>query len=139
LSDLLSSASLLLAVLGVLYGIWYPEFIEALNVKVPKFTEDRNRPYRRVTSLLYGRAIPLSVASFVVSLIFFPDALKIIGFSIQDYQLNGFAALYDYNAVNTAYCFVIVMSIAIACYITYLSVKLGRLCRRFSSDSKKSD
>ena len=137
MSDLLSAASLLLAVLGVLYGLWYPEIIEALDVKVPDYPEDRKRPYRQVASVLYGRAIPLAVAALGVSLIFLPDALKIIGVSIQNFRLRGMAAVYDYHAVYTAFCFVVAMSIAIAVHLTIFSMKLGHLCKRLSSDTKR--
>ena len=138
MSDLLSAASLLLAVLGVLYGLWYPEIIEALDTKIPTFIEDRERPYRQVTSVLYGRAIPLAVAALGVSLIFLPDALKITHLSIQNYISRGIEALTDYNAVQTSYCFVVALSGAIAVHLAYFSVKLVCLRRRLIGKRKDS-
>lgn len=43
MSDLLSAASLLLAVVGVIYGLWYGEISIALETKLPSrnLAEDR--------------------------------------------------------------------------------------------------
>jgi hypothetical protein len=138
LSDLLSAASLLLAVLGVLYGLWYPEIMEALKEEVPHFSQDRRRPYQKISFILYGRALPLAIAASGVSLIFIPDAYRIILFSIQNYKLRGLDALNDFHAVSTAYCFVIAMSTAIAAHLIFFSVKLGLLRKRLSSDVDKA-
>jgi hypothetical protein len=130
MSDLLSAASLLLAVLGVLYGLWYPEIIAALDRKVPDFAEDCKGPYRHVSSVLYGRALPLTVAALGVSLIFLPDALKAVRDTILGYQVQGVACIRSYSAVYTAFCFVVAMSMAIAIHLAFFSAKLGRLCKR---------
>jgi len=139
MSDLLSSASLLLAVLGVLYGLWYPEIIAALEIKVPDFVEDRKRPYRQVSSVLYSRAFPLTIAAIGVSLIFLPDALKIVSDTVIEYQAQGIAYIRNYSAVHTAFCFVVAMSIAIAVHLTIFSVKLSRLSKRLSAKNNKKE
>lgn len=137
MSDLLSSASLLLAVLGVLYGLWYPEIIGALEVEIPDYSDDRKYPYLKITAVLFGRAIPLTIAGIGISIIFLPDALNIINYSIRNYQLIGFAALMHYNAVNTAFCFVVTLSFAIAIHLTIFSVKLYCLRNYLSLTSNK--
>jgi hypothetical protein len=133
MSDLLSAASLLLAVLGVLYGLWYPEIIDALGIKVPEYAEDRKRPYREVSSVLYSRALPLTIASLGVSLIFLPDAIKIVKDTVLEFQVQGITHLKNYSAVRAAFCFVVAMSITIAVHLTILSVKLSHLCKRLST------
>ena len=124
MSDLLSAASLLLAVIGVLYGLWYPEIIDALDIKVPAFSEDRAKPFRQVSSILYGRAIPLAIAALGVSLIFLPNAIEIILSSVQNILNKGINAIPDYDAVKTSFCFVVLLSGAIAIHIIYFFVKL---------------
>jgi len=136
LSDLLSAASLLLAVVGVLYGLWYPEIIEALGTKVPAFSEDRIKPFRQISSVFYGRAIPLAIAALGVLLIFLPNAVQIIVSTIQNLQSKGINALADYNAVQTSFCFVVALSGAIAIHLSYFSVKLFVLRNHLG---KKSD
>lgn len=130
MNDLLSAASLLLAVLGVLYGLWYPEIIDALEKTVPRYPEDRKRNYRSVSSVLYSRALPLTIAAIGVSLIFLPDAIKIVRASILGYKAQGIAYINNYNAVYTTFCFIVVMSFAIAAHLSFFSVKLSRLCIR---------
>lgn len=137
MSDLLSAASLLLAVLGVLYGLWYPEITAALEIKVPDFAEDRKRPYRQVSSVLYSRALPLTIAALGVSLIFLPEAIKITRDTFLQYQAQGVAYIKNYNAVYTAFCFVVAMSIAIAVHLTIFSAKLSRLRKRLSAKKEQ--
>ncbi len=132
MSDLLSAASLLLAVLGVLYGLWYPEIIAALEIKVPIHVEDRQGPYHKVTTVFYSRALPLTIASIGVSLIFLPDAVKISLDSIFGYSTQGILYLYSYSATHTAFCFVVAMSITIASHLTVFSIKLIRLRKKLA-------
>lgn len=137
MSDLLSAASLLLAVLGVLYGLWYPEIMDALDTEVPPFVEDRRHPYRQVVSVLYGRALPLMIAGIGISAIFLPDALHIALSSLRAYKMEGIAYLKDYSAVHTAFVFVVTMSVAITVHMTMFTVKLTRLCRRLLPRARK--
>lgn len=137
MSDLLSAASLLLAVLGVLYGLWYPEINDSLEIRVPEFTEDRRRPHRKVCNVLYSKALPLTIAALSVSLIFLPDAIKITKDTILEIQAQGIGYIKNYNAVYTAFCFVVVMSIAIAIHLTIFSTKLCRLLIRLSTKDEQ--
>lgn len=139
MSDLLSAASLLLAVLGMLYGLWYPEIIATLEIKVPPHVEDRQGPYHKVTTIFYGRALPLTIASIGVSLIFLPDAVKISLDSIFGYSTQGIFYLYSYSATRTAFCFVVAMSSTIAAHLIVFSIKLIRLRKRLAEKKKKEN
>lgn len=70
MSDLLSAASILLAVVGILYGLWYGEIKDALKEKVAAHPEDNGKAISHVSSVLSTRAIPLLVAASSVSVIF---------------------------------------------------------------------
>jgi hypothetical protein len=127
MSDLLSAASLLLAVVGVLYALWYPEITAALAESVPDYKEDRVKPYRRVHSVLIGRALPLSFAALTLGLIFLPDAVRITWKSLLAYYAKPGAFQSTYGAVETAFCFVVVFALAIAGHAFVLAYKLNRL------------
>lgn len=109
LANLLSASSLLLAVVGVLYGLWYAEISTALTTTVHQHRENNEKGFSDVSSVLFSRAVPLTVLAAPLGLIFLPDALKIV---VDSRVLYG-ASQGSYDAVRTAFCFVVIFSLAI--------------------------
>ena len=72
MSDLLSAASLFLAVLGLLYSAWYGEIRETLDIPAPDYKPDRGPVISKVKVAYYTRALPLVVGAATVSIILFP-------------------------------------------------------------------
>jgi uncharacterized membrane protein len=125
LNDLLSAASLLLAVVGILYGLWYPEIMAILGEEVPKFPEDRKSIYHRISSTLFSRAVPLTITALLVALVFLPDSIKIIVASVTTIQGSGSAGfLATYDAVRTAFCAVEILTIGISIHAAILTFQL---------------
>lgn len=135
LSDLLSAASLFLAVLGVLFGLWYPEISKALEVKVPQFKEDRVAPRGAVLSVYVGRAVPLLISSTIFSLVLVPDVYEITASSLVAYRADLLSALRNYGAVETLFCCVFLMSLFLTCYLIMMIVGLKDLLRRFDQEN----
>src|SRR5438874_1732771 len=106
MGDLLSAASLLLAVVAVIYGFWYPEITAALKITPALHKEDRAKDYERVRYLLKTRAIPLLFVSGLLTLVFVPDTLRITCSSAQNYRAKVFRGFSDYDAVATSFVFV---------------------------------
>jgi hypothetical protein len=132
MSDLLSAASLLMAIAAILFSLWYSEIAKALEMAPSQFSEDNKTPRHTVTTVLCSKAIPVAIMALAVALIFLPDTLKIARDSYLGYVQNGFAAFEKYDAVRTAYCFVNVLSWALAGYMCTLVVQLFDLRRRLS-------
>jgi hypothetical protein len=134
LSDLLGAASLLLAVLGILYGLWYREIIKALMMQVPKHEEDKAKPRGEVATMLLSRALPLAVAATLISLVFLPDAIQIASFSVRLVRQVGLGRYIGfYSSVATAFVLVELMAAGIAVHSTILLIKLIALLRRLSA------
>jgi len=127
MAELLSAASLLLAIVGVIYGLWYPEITTVLDKNYPQFKEDRQPHAKKVNGVLIGRALPLSIFSSMLLFVFLPDSICITYYSGVNYFQNGINALKDYSAVNTAFCFVVIFAAAIAFHAIYLTFRLWRL------------
>lgn len=132
MGDLLSAASLLLAVVGVLYGLWYPELMAALAVKMPQHKEDRVAPHRRVSSTLLSRAVPLALGFSVLALVFLPDALAILIISLRHFRDEGVAALHRYDPVRTSFCLVVAFALSLAAHVVWLVIRLVKLRRRLN-------
>lgn len=130
MSDLLSSASLILAVVGILYGLWYPEITKTLEKDIPEHREDRGKIYRELASTIWSRALPLALLSLVVSLIFLRDTLTIAHEQIAQIAADGFGAyLSSYDTVSLVFFAVQIITIAIGLHALVLTARLIK--RRF--------
>jgi hypothetical protein len=123
-NDLLSALSLLLAVIGVLYGLWYREILDVIGTPVPDHPENRRGPYLKVKEILLSRALPLSVASASVALVFLPPSIALISESISQYSRLGGRNLAHYDPIGTAFCLVELFVISFAVHSASL---VGRL------------
>jgi hypothetical protein len=124
-ADLLAAESLLFAVLGVLFGVWYPEIVAATNISVPKFPQDVTQADKqRVVSALRLKALPLSLTGAAIFLVFLPGSIVSISQAVRDFAHSGFHAFHDYDAVQTAFVLVTILAGAIALYCAKLAVDL---------------
>lgn len=119
MSDILSAASLLLIIVTVLYALWYPELIIAINIEIPKHSEDRPAPLADVNKILFSRAIPLFLSSLIVSMVFVPDAINII-YEVINRKTE---VAYKYSSVKTAICVVVFFSVG-------LTIHSGNMLRK---------
>jgi len=104
MSDLLSAASLFLAVLGLLYSAWYTEIRRAIDLPVPPHKQDRKPLIPQVRAAYYQRAVPLVVGAAAVSVILLPNVAETVVSSFHTYWTLGFTALKSYDSVNTLFC-----------------------------------
>lgn len=126
MADLLAAAALMVAVVTVLYGLWYPEVIKTLEITIPPNPADRRLPRRQVRSCFRGRMLPLTILSVCVALVFFPDALAIVKESFQLVFGPGHGAVV-YDSQKAAICVVVAFSVAMACHIFTLAVRMWLL------------
>ncbi len=128
MNDILTAASLLLTVVGILYGLWYPEIMATLAQPIPKHVQDRQIPRDKVTAVLTSRAIPLSVAAALVALVFLPESASITAAAVLRLRELGPAAyLGAYDTVRTAFCAVELLAVGIGIHSFLLLAKLTAL------------
>lgn len=132
MADLLSASSLLIAIVAILFSLWYADIAKALTIIPKNYKEDNVAACVTVTNALVTKALPVALMALSVALIFLPDAFKLTKESLNVYGHLGFTALSTYDAVATAYCFVTLLSVVLASYMIVLAVKLFSLRRRLS-------
>lgn len=132
MSDLLSAASLLLGVLAILFGLWYPEITSALDITEPSHRTDYKQPYKKVSKVLYSRAIPLTIASSLLTIVFAPDAIKITISSVKRYINQGWSVIHSYDAVTMSFVLVVCLALTLTIYLSYYTIKLIRKARRLT-------
>ena len=126
MNDLLSAASLLLTIVGVIYGLWYGEITKAIDdgSKLPPrvHPEDRVAPVKKLCECLRSKAIPLSIASICVSLVFLPPSMALVFHFVR-------ACFQRYDAIATSFIIVEIFSLALAYLSLHRALKLWRLTR----------
>lgn len=126
MSDLLSAASLFLAVFGLLYGAWYGEIREALTLEVALKKADRKPNREKVYVAYRRRAAPLLIGAATVSSILFPDFVRTVLTSVRAYSNCGVYAFKSYDAVGTLFCAIWIMTMSFAIHIYFLAKELHR-------------
>ena len=106
MSDLLSAASLLLAVITILYSLWYSEIGQASSLHVENEPGDRLDNYEKARAVLWSKAIPLAIASLILLLINLPEAYSIVGHAINALLTKAGA---PYSAVRTTFVVVLIV------------------------------
>ena len=124
MGDLLSAASLLLAVVGILYGLWYGEIVFALEIEPSLHPQDNKNKLDNVSSILSKRAVPLAIAASLVSITFLPDVVRLFRLSLDNYLTKRLSAFKDYGAVETAFCVVVIFAIFISINVITMIIKL---------------
>lgn len=132
MSDLLSASSLLMAIAAILFSLWYPEIVKALEISPKKHSADNVASRNFVSSVLFSKALPVAIMAIVVALIFLPDAFKLVKQSYNTFQHLGLSSLENYDAVRTAYCFVTFLSVVLAIYMWVFVGKLYILRNKLS-------
>lgn len=115
-----------MAIAAILFSLWYADISKALEIQPKTHKEDNVAAKESVTSVLFSKALPVSLMALSIAAIFLPDALKIAKESYGIYKENNFK-LVNYNAVKTAYCFVTILSSILSMYTLVLLWKLINL------------
>lgn len=119
MGDLLAAASLLLTVVGVIYGIWYGEISAAIDdgAKLPPriHPEDRAAPLRNLRRVLLSKAIPLSIASLCVAFVYLPPSFHLVEQFVNGCLDQGPKILLHYDPIGTSFIVVELFSISLAC------------------------
>jgi hypothetical protein len=115
--DLLSSESLLFAIVGVLLGIWYPELTAAKNVEIPDLLADAGPERAQVGEALRIKAWPLALAALSVALVFTPSSVLAIDHAIRALGRYQWSGLKKYDPVQTSIVLVTVLTYLLAIYL----------------------
>lgn len=122
MSDLLSASSLLLAILTTLYALFYSSINEFLDIVPKPHKIDNKTNHKKGLEIRNTKIFPILFASITLSLIFIPEAIKIIRESlhvIKTVDRNNI----QYDTVKTTYIAVTTFMIALSNSIIMLTFK----------------
>lgn len=122
MSDLLSASSLLLAILTTLYALFYSSINEFLDIVPKPHKVDNKTNYRKGIEIRNTKIFPILFASITLSLIFIPDAIKLIKDSYYIIKTVNWDSI-EYDTVKTTYIAVTIFMIALSISIVMLTYK----------------
>ena len=128
MSELLSAASLLMTVIAILYGIWHNDLAAGLTIN-PGHPADNLPSERKIRNLIATRALPLTAMAWATTLVFSPEAISLSIATIRSW-LEHDGGAYAYNAVSTAFCLVVAISLILSAYTSAMLLGLTRLWLR---------
>jgi hypothetical protein len=118
MADPLAAASLLMAVLAVLFGIWIGDIVSAIRIDMEVLRANRRIQRRQMMDALLLKALPLTVGAWLVALVFAPRSF---GLAQSAFTCRGGCEFDDVGAA-----FVLMEAFAVVIVIT-LSVQTIRL------------
>lgn len=134
MSDLLSSASVLLTMIALLYGMWYQEIVKAIETVVQARPQDRAPDRERVKSVFMTKALPLAVAAALLTVVFVPVTIKILVVSVNHVCEHGWKAVRDYDAVSTSLVLVTLGTGFFSWHLLSLVKKVHKKLNRLASN-----
>jgi hypothetical protein len=130
MADLLSAASLLLTVVAILYGLWFPEIAAALDYEVAKQKVDNKGSHKKAKMILLTKALPLAIIAIALLLVNLPDALSIAADSVKRAEAVGWQARHEFSAVRTSFVVVTFILGVLGIHTLVSAVQLKRHVRR---------
>lgn len=76
-ADLVQAASLLVAGLGAVYGLWYSRLEKSLSRSLPEHEDDAVAPRAEIRNDYRRRAVPLFVGSVLTVIVFAWPCIRI--------------------------------------------------------------
>ena len=129
--DILGAASLLLAILTVLFSLWYSDIGAALRVEIPTHLEDAGPQRRQVSEAIKTRAAPLAAGALVLLLVFIPEAIHLALHWIRHAYNHGlWHAVKSYDSVELSIVAVVLFLAALTVYTVWLMAELIKLRRQ---------
>jgi hypothetical protein len=129
--DVLAAASLLLAILAVLYSLWYGDIGRALSVEIPTHLEDAGPQRREVREAIKTRAAPLAIAALVLLLVFLPEAIRLLVHWVRRAAEHGlWHQVRSYDPVELSIMAVVCFLAALTAYTVWLLIELIKLRRK---------
>lgn len=110
MSELLSAVSILLALIGIVYGVWYPTISETIDMKIPSHLKDAEPHRKKLRHVLNMRARPLAYSAVALTVILLPEAGKILWDSFEAIRGSSAGLGLQYDAVRACLLLVTVLS-----------------------------
>jgi hypothetical protein len=137
MGDLLSSASLLLAALTMLYTAWQSNIEKAQAIDMNREYADIRKEHTPLKNTLRWKARVLEWSSALFFLVMFPETFRVTKEAIQVYKEHSFMdAISFYDPVRATFVLVNLSFLALWIMFGLTSSKLAKKCREMEKKRK---
>lgn len=130
MADILSSFSLLLTIITMLFGLWYKDIVDAVNVwdKLPptQRKDDRTDFINKKKRVQKTRILPLLLGYFALVAVLAPEIYKIIIQAIAIMRIHKWASIGCYNSVKAILFLVFLFALILLAYLLWACLRLRR-------------
>ena len=115
MTDLLTSESIIFAIISALFAFWFPNMNALINIKMPGHIDDKKPVINDIDTILKTKVRTLLLIEIISSAIYFPDSIRILIESCKLLISEGFIVYFqNYDAVSTSYVFFCILLITLA-------------------------
>jgi hypothetical protein len=126
--DILSSASLILAVIALLYTIWQPDIQKAKEFDEESHYPDIKKNHEKLKQVLSRQAFPLATGASFMAVIFLPEFINRIVYSFQIIAAMGLLnSLSTYDVILAAF---LIVEISFLFLMVHLWVMASELIKK---------
>lgn len=134
--ELLSSASLLLTIVTVLYSVWYSEIKEVILLKSETHQPDNIEKHKKAKKVRW-KSLTLAVGTIILSLILLPNVINIISSSLHSYQKPNYSFWQNYSSVKTTFCLIWLVFVAFSIHFGINLIKVRSQIKNLNPNKDK--
>jgi len=124
MGDILSSISILVAILTALYAMFYPEIQSFQNLEADEEPANNAADYDKGKSIRNAKVLPLVIGSFLLTLVFIPEFIAQLNNTWDVFVFNNHRLIFsDYSTVSAAYIVVSIFSIVLTISVFVLAFR----------------
>ena len=123
LSDVISTASLLLALVTALMSFWYSDVTQAIGKSNPNLANERKTLLNQIAPIFWSKALPLAVGSIIIAVVFLNRALQIFFEALESFNTGA-----KYNDLKAAFLVTEFLLLILAIVTCRLAWRLGHKC-----------
>lgn len=131
--ELLSAASLALAALAVLFGLWSADLNRAASLPRKSHIDDRGPAIKELRSVQRSKSVPLAISCALTAIVIAPPAVQVVIRAIDAVRVHGAGAITRYDAGEALFLVVWLLIVALTASMIRTSVKLQKQIRDFST------
>ena len=132
MESILSSASILMASISLIYSFYQKEINEALEYEAPKYFADAEPKYNEIKILTYAKLLPLILLTSVIILVYLPPVVQVITQAFCIWSSPDITCEYAPNLASL----VIVEGFLVYLLVIFVGI-LRRLVKKLRSIEKK--
>ena len=131
LPNLLTASSILLGIITALYGLFYPDIKNVIEIIPKQHKVDNKQNYIKSKNVFNGKYLPLMLGAIITTLIYLPELYKQILKSITVITTNSFDNV-KYDTMTASFIAVCIFMLLITIMIIRIGFKMNNKIKKLN-------